>query len=97
MSWLNLWDLLEFGHLNLLYTTDTQFVCTDDCIGENYKVSDFGRRQLEAKGRNFRNFELRAYNLTLVGFDNSQCIIDEENLIYYHRTRDTRLHDESGN
>lgn len=64
MSMSNLWDLLEFGHLNLLNTTDTQFVCTDDCIGENFEVSDFGRRQLEAKGRKFRFYNVKQESST---------------------------------
>ena len=64
MSMTNLWDLLEFGHLNLLNTTNTQFVCTDDCIGENFEVSDFGRRQLEAKGRNFRFYNVKQESST---------------------------------
>ena len=43
LTWTNLWELVEFGSLNLLGTADQRFVCNDQCI-EDFKVTDFGRQ-----------------------------------------------------
>ena len=55
----NLWDLVEFGGLSLLGTVDQRFVCTDQCIGDHFKVTDYGRQKLEEKGRYFRLYSVK--------------------------------------
>ena len=55
----NLWDLVEFGGLSLLGTVDQRFVCTDQYIGDHFKVTDYGRQKLEEKGRYFRLYSVK--------------------------------------
>ena len=59
LTWTNLWDLVEFGSLSLLGTVDQRFVCIDQCIGDHFKVTDYGRQQLEEKGRYFRLYSVK--------------------------------------
>jgi len=60
----NLWDLVEFGGLSLLGTVDQRFVCTDQCIGDHFKVTDYGRQKLEEKGRFFRLYSIKQESST---------------------------------
>ena len=59
LTWSNLWDLIEFGSLSLLGTVDQRFVCNDQCIGDHFKVTDFGKQKLEEKGRFFRLYSVK--------------------------------------
>ena len=74
LTWTNLWDLVEFGSLNLLGTVDQRFVCNDQCI-EDFKVTDFGKEKLQEKGKYFRFYSVKQesstfyYRLRLNGID----------------------------